>query len=127
MSDSFDDPFAGLEDTGPTKKPSPTRRAKPRKAQDKFQQPLDVSRKDVYKATGTGGSVMHGKLYQLTTRLPLELVEELRSWAAGLGMTQQDLQRYCFYRGLQALEEGELPEFEEVVVRKRLKRPGGGQ
>jgi hypothetical protein len=38
-------------------------------------------------------------------------------------MTQQDLQRYCIYRGLQALVEGELPEIEEVVVRKKQKPP----
>jgi hypothetical protein len=122
VSDSFDDPFAGLGDAEPVKKPAKPR---PRKKKDPFQQPLDVSRRDVFKATGTGGSVMHGKLYQLTTRLPLELVEELRSWAADLSMTQQDLQRYCFYRGLPALEDGERPEFEEVVVKKKLKRPGG--
>ena len=66
---------------------------------------------------------MHGQLYQLTTRLPLEVVDEIRQWAADLGMTQQDLQRYCFYRGLQALAAGERPEFEEVVVRRKLKPP----
>lgn len=38
-------------------------------------------------------------------------------------MAQQDLQRYCFYRGLQALEQGDRPEVEEVVVRKKLKPP----
>lgn len=116
---SFDDPFAGLEEESQSqtpKRPRPT-------PLDKFEQPIDVSRRDVYKATGTGGSVMHGQLYQLTTRLPLEIVDEIRNWAADLGMTQQDVQRYCFYRGLQALAEGERPEFEEVVVRRKLKLP----
>ena len=115
---SYDDPFAGLESTEP-KKPKPRQTRK----KDRFDQPLEVSRRDVFRATGTGGSVMHGKHYQLTTRLPLEIVDQIREWAADLGMTQQDLQRYCFYRGLQALDEGERPEFEEVVVRKKLKPP----
>jgi hypothetical protein len=51
------------------------------------------------------------------------VVDELREWAAQLGMTQQDLQRYCFYRGLEALDAGERPEFEEVLVHRKLKRP----
>jgi hypothetical protein len=111
---SFDDPFAGVE----PQKSQPGSRKK-----DKFDRPLDVSRRDAYKATGTGGSAMHGEYYQLTTRLPLEVVEQVREWASYLNMTQQDLQRYCFYRGLQALTEGERPEVEEVVVRKKLKPP----
>jgi hypothetical protein len=114
---SFDDPFANLEPQKPKKSKPGTRK------KDRFDRPLEVSRRDAYKATGTGGSAMHGEYYQLTTRLPLELVEEIREWAASLNMTQQDLQRYCFYRGLQSLEEGERPEFEEVVVRKKLKPP----
>lgn len=118
---SFDDPFAGLEEG--QEKP---KRSRPTPL-EKFEQPIDVSKRDVYKATGTGGSVMHGRLYQLTTRLPLEVVDEVRQWAADLGMTQQDVQRYCFYRGLQALGEGEQPEFEEVVVRRKLKLPDAGE
>jgi hypothetical protein len=114
---SFDDPFADVEPQKP--KPSQSSRRK----RDKFDKPLDVSRRDAYKATGTGGSAMHGEYYQLTTRLSLEVVEQVREWASDLKMTQQDLQRYCFYRGLQALAEGERPETEEVVVRKKLKQP----
>lgn len=116
----FDDPFANLDpaDAKPSAKPS----AKPRPTpKGKFDKPLVVSRQEAYKATGSGGSVMHGRHYQLTSRLPMEIVDQLRDWAEKLGMSQQDLQRYCFYRGLQALEDGERPEFEEVVVRKRLK------
>ncbi len=115
---AYDDPFADLEPEAP-KKPKPKRAGR----KGKFDRPLEISRREVYKATGTGGSVMHGRQYQLTTRLPPEVVDQIRAWAADLGMTQQDLQRYCFYRGLQSLEEGERPEFEEVVVRKRLKPP----
>jgi hypothetical protein len=114
---SFDDPFASVEPQQPKKT------ARSDKKKDKFDRPLDVSRRDAYKATGTGGSVMHGEYYQLTTRLPVEIVEQVREWATDLKMTQQDLQRYCFYRGLQALSEGERPEVEEVVVRKKLKPP----
>jgi hypothetical protein len=114
---SFDDPFAGVEPQKPKPSPSGSRK------KDKFDQPLSVSRRDAYKATGTGGSAMHGDYYQLTTRLTLEVVEQVREWATNLKMTQQDLQRYCFYRGLQALAEGERPEVEEVVVRKKLKPP----
>ncbi|MFQ5433876.1 MAG: hypothetical protein ACE5FD_03285 [Anaerolineae bacterium] len=113
---SFDDPFANVD---PQKRARPSQKGRKKK----FDQPLNVSRRDVYKATGTGGSVMHGKHYQLTTRLPPEVVDDIREWAAQLGMTQQDLQRYCFYRGLQALAAGERPEFEEVIVRKKLKPP----
>ena len=40
-----------------------------------------------------------------TTRIDPDVVEQLREWADRLNMTQQDLQRYCFYRGLEALEE----------------------
>jgi hypothetical protein len=114
---SFDDPFADIEPQKP-KKPQPRRRKRA-----EFDRPLDVSRRDTYKATGTGGSVMHGDYYQLTTRLPIDVVEQVREWAADLKMTQQDVQRYCFYRGLQALAEGERPEVEEIVVRKKLKPP----
>lgn len=114
---SFDDPFAGVE-------PQQLKKSQRRSGKkDKFDQPLDVSRRDAYKATGTGGSAMHGEYYQLTTRLPLDVVDQVREWAAGLKMSQQDLQRYCFYRGLQALADGERPEVEEVVVRKKLKPP----
>jgi hypothetical protein len=113
---SFDDPFANVE-------PQPPKKAPRSGKKDKFDRPLDVSRRDAYKATGTGGSAMHGEYYQLTTRLPVDLVDQVRQWASDLKMTQQDLQRYCFYRGLQALVEGELPEVEEVVVRKKLKPP----
>jgi hypothetical protein len=116
---SFNDPFANLGDEEEkSKKPRP--RPTP---VDKFDQPLEVTRRDVYRATGTGNSVMHGQLYQLTTRLPLDVVDEIRQWAAELGMTQQDLQRYCFYRGLLSLSNGERPEFEEVIVRRKLKPP----
>jgi hypothetical protein len=122
MSNSFDDPFANVSPSATQTKKQPKSQAKAKKGQ--FDQPLSsVSRRDAYKATGTGSSAMHGSHYQLTTRLPLEIVDELREWAAKLGMTQQDLQRYCFYRGLQSLEEGELPEYEEVVVTKKLKQP----
>lgn len=114
---SYDDPFAGVEPQQPRKKPTS------RKKKDRYDRPLEVSRREASKATGSGGSAMHGEYYQLTTRLPLEVVEQVREWAADLKMTQQDLQRYCFYRGLQALEEGELPEFEEVVIRKKLRPP----
>lgn len=119
---SFDDPFANIEPQKPQKKEARNKKA-PRKKESQFDQPLDVSRRDAYKATGTGGSVMHGEYYQLTTRLPIDVVEQVREWASDLKMTQQDLQRYCFYRGLQALVEGERPEFEEVVIRKRLRTP----
>ena len=85
---SFDDPFANVEPQKPKKQPVRGRK------KDKFDQPLDVSRRDAYKATGTGGSAMHGEYYQLTTRLPVEIVEQVREWAAELKMTQQDLQRY---------------------------------
>ena len=116
----YNDPFADVEPTQPRRQQN---RHSGRR-DDGYDQPLDdVSRKDVAKATGTGGSVMHGTKYQLTTRIPLELLEAIREWAAFLETTQQDLQRYCFYRGLLALEEGERPEFEEVVVRKKLKPP----
>ncbi len=115
----FNDPFASLSDDDEKSKKSRPRPLPPKK----FDQPLGITRRDVYQATGTGNSVMHGQLYQLTTRLPLDVVEEIRQWAADLGMTQQDLQRYCFYRGLQALTDGERPEFEEVVVRRKLKPP----
>lgn len=117
---SFDDPFAGLEQEPEEEKPK-ARRTPTKK--DRFDRPIEVSRKDVYKATGTGRSVMHGNYYQLTTRIEPEVVEELRSWAEKLNMTQQDLQRYCFYRGLEALEIGERPEFGEIIVTKKLKRP----
>lgn len=121
MSSSFDDPFAGVESSSPKPDKPPSGKGKPKK--DKFDQPISISRREVYKATGTGSSAMHGKHYQLTTRLSLEIVDQLREWATTLGMTQQDLQRYCFYRGLQALEDGERPEFEEVIVTKKLKQP----
>jgi hypothetical protein len=116
---SFEDPFANLDDGGQDSR-KPRSRPTPK---EKFDQPLEVSRRETYRATGTGGSVMHGQLYQLTTRLPMEVVDEIRGWASELGMTQQDLQRYCFYRGLQSLADGERPEFEEVVVRRKLKPP----
>lgn len=93
-----------------------------RKKKRSFDSALDVTRRDTIKATGKGESAMHGQHYQLTTRLPLEVVDEIRQWASELRMTQQDLQRYCFYRGLEALGQGERPETEEVVVRRRLKR-----
>lgn len=120
---SFDDPFSALEPEEEKEKEKKT--STPRRAtkKDRFERPIEVSRKDVYKATGTGGSVMHGNYYQLTTRIDPDVVEKLRDWADRLNMTQQDLQRYCFYRGLEALEEGERPEFEEVIVKKKLKRP----
>ena len=51
----------------------------------------------------------------------MDILKALREWAQYLNMSQQDLQRFCFYRGLQALESGEVPEYEEVIQRK-LKR-----
>lgn len=115
---SFDDPFAGVEETpeSPQKRPKRTKTGR-------FDQPMSITRREAYKATGTGKSAMHGRYYQLTTRLPLEVVDELRAWAGDLNMSQQDVQRYCIYRGLQALTQGERPEVEEVVIQKRLKRP----
>ncbi len=115
---SFDDPFSTLQPTL-EKKEAPRSKSK----KDKFDAPLVVSRREVYQATGTGQSAMHGTQYQLTTRVSFELLDLLKEWAAKLGVTQQDLQRYCFYRGIQSLEEGERPEFEEVVVTKKLKQP----
>jgi hypothetical protein len=118
---SYDDPFSDLdasEQEDEQKKP----KSRPTKRED-FEQPIELQRRDAARATGRGESVYHGNYYQLTTRLPEGLVDEIRRWAADLNMTQQDVQRYCFYRGLEALEEGERPEFEEVVVQKKLKRP----
>lgn len=114
---SFNDPFANVNQ--PKQESNQADKGK----KSKFAQPIAVSRRDVSKATGSGSSVWHGTQYQLTTRLPLEVVDELREWASQLKITQQDLQRYCFYRGLQALSEGERPEFEEVLVTKKLKQP----
>ena len=118
---SFEDPFAGIEQKLPEK--TVKKKKTPAKTKSTFQAPLAVSRQDALKATGTGKGIMHGKLYQLTTRIPIDVVDELREWAAQLGMTQQDLQRYCFYRGLDALKTGERPEFEEVLIQRKLKRP----
>lgn len=116
---SFDDPFANLEPTNTPAKPGKTRTNR----KDKFDQPLTLTRREAFKATNTGNSAIHGKFYQLTTRVPFEMMDALREWAAYLGTSQQDLQRYCFYRGLQALQQGERPEFEEVVIKKKLKMP----
>lgn len=116
---SFDDPFANIEPANTPSKPSKPRATR----KDKFDQPLTLTRRDAYKATGTGTSAVHGRFYQLTTRVPFEMMDALREWAAYLGTSQQDLQRYCFYRGMQALQQGERPEFEEVVIKKRLKMP----
>ena len=116
---TFKDPFANIE---PSKKPTSAENSRKK---GEFDTAIKgVSRREASKATGRGKSTMHGKNYQLTTRVPLDLVDELREWAAELGMTQQDLQRYCFYRGLQALKEDERPEVEEVVIRKRFVPPG---
>ncbi len=113
---SFKDPFAGLDNEP----------KKPKKGKPEFDRAIKgVSRRDAIMATGQGKSTHHGQYYQLTTRLPLELVDEIREWAATLQMTQQDLQRYCFYRGLEALKQGERPAVEEVVVRKRFVPPTG--
>ena len=111
---TFKDPFANIDSS----KKSASGGGQRKKGE------FDAAR-EASRATGRGKSAMHGKNYQLTTRVPMELVDELRDWAAQLGMTQQDVQRYCFYRGLQALNSGERPEVEEVVVRKRLIPPGG--
>ena len=90
---------------------------------DEVTRPPDEPQDHVVEAEASAGSAMHGQHYQLTTRLPPKVVAQIREWAATLEMSQQDLQRYCFYRGLQALAEGERPEFAEVVVRRRLKLP----
>lgn len=95
----FENPFAGIED--------------------------QQARREARQATGRAHAY-HGRYYQLTTRLPEELVEEVRGWAARLQMTQQDLQRWFFYRGIMALGRGERPETEEVVERK-LKIPTTGE
>ena len=117
---TFKDPFANIDSS---KKPAS---GGGQRKKGEFDAALkSVTRREASRATGRGKSAMHGKNYQLTTRVPMELVDELRDWAAQLGMTQQDVQRYCFYRGLQALNSGERPEVEEVVVRKRLIPPGG--
>lgn len=126
MSESeYGDPFEGMEsekDVESEKSETKPKRI-PRKKGVFDESIKNVSRKDAAKATGKGASTMHGEYYQLTTRLPMEVVEEIREWASDLGMTQQDLQRYCFYRGLQSLNDGERPEFEEVVIRRKLKSP----
>jgi hypothetical protein len=71
---SFNDPFANL---GDEEEKSKTPRPRPTPA-NKFDQPLEVTRRDVY-------------------------------------------------RGLQALSNGERPEFEEVIVRRKLKPPTPNQ
>ena len=124
---SYDDPFANLEsdkeqEEGKRKRQGDKKKARPTK-KEALEQPLSVSRREVYKATGSGSSAFHGKYYQLTTRLRPDLVDEIKAWAEELNMTQQDVQRWCFYRGLDALADGERPEFEDVIVKKKLKRP----
>jgi hypothetical protein len=83
-----------------------------------------VTSQDVNRAAG-GNAGRHGKRYQMTVRLEgdaaLDILAEIRQWANELNTYQDDIKRWCFMRGLEALREGERPEVEQETVKRKLR------
>jgi hypothetical protein len=102
------DPFSGI-DTGNV----PIR--EPKKSKTKYNQPtttIPVTRVDGQRATGeTAG--MHGQYKQANFKLKPEVIDQIDEWARQLNVNKSQLKRYLTWRGLQALNEGERPEYIE--------------
>lgn len=81
----------------------------------KYTQPTTsapITRAATQKATGdTAG--MHGQYKQANFKLKPEVLDEIDVWAERLKVNKSQLKRYLAWRGLQALEEGERPEYTE--------------
>ncbi len=84
----------------------------------------NVTTQDVNRAAG-GNAGRHGKRYQMTVRLEGEtagdILTEIRQWADELGTYQDDVKRWCFMRGLEALREGERPQTEPQPAKRKLR------
>lgn len=87
-----------------------------------FNKVVDVTAEDARRAAGKGNGRMHGKKFQLTTRIPEELsaetMERIRYWTEALHTTQNDLQAWCLLRGLDALDAGEQPQAKPEVTQR---------
>lgn len=79
---------------------------------------------DANRAAG-GNAGMHGRKYQMTVRLEgetaIDVLNEIKRWADELGTFQDDVKRWCFMRGLEALRDGERPQVEQQPVKRKLR------
>lgn len=97
-------------------------RESPKSKRAKYQNPTSaapVSRLDAQRATGNNRG-MHGNYKQANFKLKPEVLDEIDLWAERLGVNKSQLKRYLAWRGLQALEEGERPEYAEVAKKDLL-------
>lgn len=99
-------------------KAAPKRRASRSDIQTGFgDKPVDM-RDKVHKAADTGHSKKHGRFIQFTMRLDEATVDEIKTQAKELGLTDTQMYRWIVDRGLKALDEGERPEIEYRQVPK---------
>lgn len=98
----------------------PPRELKPKKGQ--YRSPdaeTPVTRAAAQKATGqTAG--MHGNYKQANFKLKPEVLDQIDSWSERLNVNKSQLKRYLTWRGLQALEAGERPEYTQSAKKDLL-------
>ncbi len=111
---SSGDPFADVNAEQVEMKPSPKKKGRVFK-----QAAAGVSRLDTQVATGTNTG-MHGQYKQANFKLRPEVVDQIDEWARRLGVNKSQLKRYLAWRGLQALEDGERPEYSGENVQRDL-------
>lgn len=104
-----DDPFAGISADKPEVRT-------PAKKKSKFQSAApEISRAQTQKATGDSAG-MHGFYKQANFRLKPETLDEIDQWAKELRCNKSQLKRYLAWRGLQALRDGERPEYADGAL-----------
>lgn len=102
-----DSPFDNIDLTAVEKKAPPSAK----KGKDKFNRAAEgVSRQETQKATGDNAG-MHGSYKQANFKLKPEVIDQIDEWAVALNCNKSQLKRYLTWRGLQALQAGERPDY----------------
>lgn len=107
-----DDPFANISGADKEiRKPAKRKSGKP----DYQKAAPDITRKQTQQATGDNAG-MHGFYKQANFRLKPEVLDEIDQWAKELRCNKSQLKRYLAWRGLQALRDGERPDYAEGTL-----------
>ena len=74
-------------------------------------------------ARATGSKSMAGQYKRYTVYLAPEVIERFKRMSKDIGLSDAEAARWVFQYVLEEYANGLRPETEEVVIRRRLKRP----
>lgn len=82
------------------------------------------NRRSAGKAVGKkdGGSTWAGEYYRRSFPILPDVLDDVAKWANKLRISQNELVRWIFDHGIEALNSGTKPPIEDVVVRRRVSK-----